>query len=111
MFVDSKNIFTEIFDGLGDDAKRISDSYVTTFKNFLPGFENVTSTAWNNLVDNIKEIGKTFKVISNINFTPSKGEIKKIVKGNLFSAPNEIIKTFKGLKNVWDEFSNIADDL
>ena len=100
MFVDSKNIFTEIFDGLGDDAKRISDSYATTFKNFLPGFENVTSTAWNNLMDNIKEINKTFEVISNEDFIPSVSEIRKIKKGNLFSAPDDILKTLKSLEKV-----------
>ena len=100
MFVDSKNIFTEIYEGLGDDAKNISDAYIKTFKDFLPGFENVTSTAWSNLVTNIKEIASTFKVISDVKFTPRRGDVKNIVKGNLFSAPNDIIKTFKSLKSV-----------
>ena len=63
------------------------------------------------MVDNIKDIASTFKVISDAGFTPGKGDVKKIVQGNLFSAPNEIIKTFKSLKSVWDGFSNIVDDL
>ena len=29
MFIDSKNIFIEIYEGFGDDAKMISDAYVT----------------------------------------------------------------------------------
>ena len=91
--------------------KRISDSYVTAFQDFLPGFENATSTAWNNLVDNIKEIGETFKDFSSSNYNPNIDEVKEIIKEDLFSAPNAISKTFDGLKNVWDEFSNIADDL
>ena len=38
MFVDSKNIFAEIYDNFGDDATKISDNFINEFKNFVPGF-------------------------------------------------------------------------
>ena len=62
-------------------------------------------------MDNIKEISKNFKDFSSSNYNPNIDEVKEIMKEDLFSAPNAISKNFDGLKNVRDEFINVAEDL